>query len=394
MGVRSERAGRTHLLVVTVAVAAWIALFCSYQLGWDLFWDLRSYHAAAVVTEAGGDPYDVEVLDQAVPRNVRHPYVYPPWTLVPLRLLAHLDYGTLVLIHGALVGICLALFTAILVRGLSIPPARALLVLAFGFGASAWIGLRSGNVQIATSLLCLVGVYRAEHAGRWGVAAPIGLATAVKLQPGLLLLTATAAGSWRPTRPALLVAVTLACLLLGPFVIDPGAQARFFDVLNSMDERGVLSPSTWNVLRGIGEELGLPVDAQWIVYLLVASALGLVGIKVLLRSSGTTAARLALTLSTYAICLPRWKDYAGILIVPAALAVWPDRPRLGTIWLVLLIAPIPAFADRLDGLGRAVLSYWSWYLLLTTWILSLRACLRSSPIEDATASTEKAFFGD
>jgi hypothetical protein len=232
--------------------------------------------------------------------------------------------------------------------------------------------LVNGNVHLFLVGLLTVawlGIRRADAApdhpaGDAAIGIALGIATVIKLFPGLLLLWLALRGRWRAVGWAVSAALALALVTLPITGLEPWAQypTVLVNMSAPIDTSAALSPVTW-----LAPLLGFDV-AKWLVWGLVALAVvWLAG-----RSNGSLAAERVGFAATAVLALAAtpalWTHYLSVLVVPLLLALASGvAPALLGLAYVLLSAGYQA------ALGDAV--WVTVRLLPTLGVLVLLAAL-------------------
>jgi alpha-1,2-mannosyltransferase len=128
-------------------------------------------------------------------------------------------------------------------------------------------GVQLGQVDLFVALLAFVDVVAQRP--RWPRGVLLGVATAVKLTPGLFLVHLAATRQWRVLANALL---TLAVCWGTAALVLPGATADFFfrGVMFDTTRVGDAAKSINQSLHGLVLRLGLPAPGVWWVLLSAA----------------------------------------------------------------------------------------------------------------------------
>ncbi|HEX5741805.1 MAG TPA: glycosyltransferase 87 family protein [Pilimelia sp.] len=279
----------TAVAVLAVAVAGFLAL----TLWWNHWFDLHVYHGAMRHwVREGGQLYDY------VKPGSRYGFTYPPFAAYVMAPLAFVPAP--LLIAASVLGSALA---ARAVLGRLLGPFGDRLgqprwwVLTVGLLLLAALEPVRETVTFGQVNLLLLGVVAADllllvaRDSRWaGVG--IGLATAVKLTPGVFLVYLLVTRRWR----ALGVATgTAAAATLLPGALTPDtARAYWTDAVWNTDRIGVLTYASNQSLQGLVARLDPPHPNRLLWLVLVAAAVGYWAWRVS-RPDCDVAAGLALT---------------------------------------------------------------------------------------------------
>jgi alpha-1,2-mannosyltransferase len=239
---------------VVAALAALTAAFLAVATVRHGFFDLRVYHGAVNLwVHGGGDLYDY------VNPGTRYGFTYPPFAALTMLPLAYLGWHTAI---GISIVLAVAA-SAVLLWWLVDPVARRhgwVRWFAFAIGAcllAAFEPIREtvtfGQVNLLMLLLVLADLrWLVARDSRWaGVG--VGLATAIKLTPGIFIAYLLIVRRWRAAAVASGTAV-VATLLAGLLV---PAESRVFwaEALWNTDRIGVFAYVSNQSLRGLVSRL-------------------------------------------------------------------------------------------------------------------------------------------
>jgi alpha-1,2-mannosyltransferase len=331
-----SRADGRRLAIVAGLVIA-VSAFLSVAATRHGFFDLRVYHGAVNYwVHDGGEIYDY------LKPNSKYGFTYPPFAALIMVPLAYLGW------HGAIVVSVAAsvLATAVVLWWLVDPVARRegwtrWFALAVALcAAAAFEPVREtvnfGQVNllllalVAGDLLRLVG--RDGRPSRWaGVG--IGLATAVKLTPGIFVLYLLVTGRWRAAATAIGTAAGVT-LLAG--ALAPDASREFWtSALWNTDRVGSLAFVSNQSLHGVVARLNPdhPSTPLWLA--LVAAALAVWVVRARrAAAAGDEATGLAVTGIIGCLVSPVtwvhhlvWLLPALVLLVDNGLAAPPGSQR-------------------------------------------------------------------
>lgn len=285
------------LFVLTVSGIVWSA-------GSTLGYDFQAYAGAAQRILDGQRLYD-PAIDVAGGFAI---YLYPPpfaLAIVPLAIIG----GQMA------VAIWTALMVASVLAGVAVlPVARSVRWLVLLLGALDWplvYSIKLGQVGPILFLLFAIGWRWIDRPGRLGSA--IGLATLVKVQPGLLLGWAALTGRWRAIAAAVVIvsgAAVLATIVTGtqPWLDYPALLGR------------VNSPLTTphNFTPGaIAFQAGAPIAVAGALQIF-ATIGALAAVVIAARTMSAEASYLVAVTASQLISPLLWDHYAILLILPVA----------------------------------------------------------------------------
>jgi alpha-1,2-mannosyltransferase len=297
-------------------------------------------------------------------------------------------------------------------RSLWTPLAFAFLTVACTYLMPIRDQVRFGQVDILLVALCLADC--AARRPAWPRGMLIGLATAVKLTPGVFLIYLLVTGFGPGARPEqrrafLMAAFTAALLTLLPFTVIPADAADFwFRALLDPERLGSNAATTNQSMRGMLIRLYLPDAVTSLVWLALVAAVGWYGFRRARAAlaDGDAMTAVALTGLMAVLLSPvAWIHHlAWVVVVLGAIAGDgrdPVRVRVAAgVWLYYVVpipwwgvalkaAEIPALSPVLGkpvqnafGLGALGLVW-----LLGSWLPRRRATFRTFQTADAELST-------
>ena len=229
-------------------------------------------------------------------------------------------------------------------------------------------GLLLGQIGFMLTLLCYADVVVLHGRRPAGVA--IGLATAIKLTPGLFLVHFAVTRQWRALRNAVL---TIAACWGVAFVALPAATVTYFRhlMLDTTRMGSVVQPINQS-LNATVQRFGLPQPRLW--WLLLAAVVTAAGLDRARRAHDLGERRRAAVLVAMAMLLVSpvsWTHHA-IWLIPLFGLLLTDRrpgPRLLGVVAVLLAAPTRQLLG-LPGLGDGIMveGYVLLYLAALVWL--------------------------
>ena len=302
------------------------------------FGDLAVYVGSAGVVGAGGDLYGYRT-------EAGLPFTYPPFAALVAEPLARVPLP-LVQIAWIAATLAAALGVAVLamrpvVERLGLPVTTALLLVSTPVRSH----VRFGQVGLFLVLLVAADLLRRRAHKGWGV----GLATAIKLTPGIYIAWLLAAGRWSRLRAS--VAWAAAATLAGVLLLWPSSptwlsaalwdSSRFGrnDIPGNQSVRGML-------LRAFSDDAN--AERLWLVLAVVLVVVGIIGARRLELAGNRLAAVGTLAAASVAASPISWQHHLVWLSLPLAALVAAGRDRLAVAWAVVLIAPVTTLATRID----------------------------------------------
>ncbi len=289
------------------------------------FFDVGVYYGAVQHWLGGGDLYDY------LRPGTAYGFTYPPFAAVLMIPLAPLPW------HAA---IALSIMLNVVAGGLVIRwlvgGGRTWLVVALlcVFLAPVRDTVSFGQVNLVLLALVWWDLRRGPRAG-----VGIGLATAVKLTPGLFVLYLAVARRWR----AFLVAVaTAAAATLSAAAVSPAASRTFWtEALWNTGRVGDLAYVSNQSLRGVLARAGLP-GWCWVLAVIGVGALWMVRAR---RAAGAGDHTTGFALTGVATCLispVTWVHHL-VWLLPALYLAWRSgraRPLVGTAYVLLCTSAV------------------------------------------------------
>jgi alpha-1,2-mannosyltransferase len=373
------------LLAASAAPLAWHYLGSYPRELWQV--DLEVYREGARTLVTGRPLYG---LRTEAPQFL--PFTYPPFSALvalPLLLAPFLAMGWIwtavqLLLLWITVGIAFGEFLARF-------GARGRLVQGVLAAGCVWMlpvaeGIRFGQVNALIVALCLVDVARRDERFL-PRGALVGLATAVKLTPGVFWLHWAVARRWRVLLTS--VAAAAVATALTALVLPAQTAAYFTDALLDPDRLGPNAGTSNQSLRGTLLRVG-PADARlntllWLVLVAAVLVLGLAVSARLDRVGQPVAVVAAVGMVAFLVSPVSWVHHLhwGVVVVGALLGDGRSRARVAAAlaaaamlwmrlpwWGVALLAggEVPRWAGRLVQNSYSVFAVLAlaalWWLLL------------------------------
>lgn len=326
-------------------------------------WDLETYYYGARAFQEGKNPYDRDVVSAVAETPVRFRYVYPPHTLPVMAVLTHLPLREAFLLWLALKGVLICALFLVWMRILPemVDPVY-LLVAVLAFNGAILADLIAGNISLLEQVILWSGFLMLRR-NLTVSALLIAAASFFKVTYALfLVLPLIVPGERRGRAVTAGMIFVLAPLAISAFV-TPGLFQAFLSstgVVADPLERGDSNPSLFAFLLTAGDILhqstGLAVPAAVPVGLFVIHAIALVVVvwrclQVMRAAPGPDPVMDAVFLLTlaYPLCVPRFKDYSYILLIPAALSVLVRGTAVarGALLFILIVPTFTLFSELL-----------------------------------------------
>jgi hypothetical protein len=342
--------------------------------------DYASYHYAAVVASAGGDPYDVRALGAAAradgTRNGVHPFFYPPPFLLAFAPRAsmplHAGYLNWFLVDEA-AAIALASLLATLAWRWSAGLAGVACAVTFAMTAIPNNHVM-GQINLPVLLLAVAGFALAEGGRERVGGALLGAAAMAKMAPALFVGLWLLQRRWRPFAWACGTAVALGVASLA--VVGPDAQVHFYSQVLPGFSRGDYN--------GLAVGIDLPGNHSLPDWFDRAWPPG-PSPHLALSSMATNASRASglLALAVTAAGVGAWRG--------ARVDALAQANRFGAVAALTLLLPVITYEHHLVSLlpglvaaaaarARGRLPAWTSWLW---WVLAAVACAPWEPLRDA-----------
>ena len=336
IGLRGRR-----LAMVAAAVAAGTGLWQGWKIGPPSgLLDLQIYVGSARGWLQGGSLYDYH-------DGVHHlGATYPPIGPIFFALFKPMSAECREILWSALSLVALAATTWFAAEIAGVERARRVTWCLWAFAASVvtipvWLTLRQGQVNIVLWLLVVADVALVGRRSRWsGIG--IGLATAVKLVPGLFIVWLLLAGRRAAAGRAILAAA--AATALGWLLAPSDSRLYWTELIFNSDRIGRVDDNANNSLLGVVSRVIEPGHLRTGVWLAAAAAVVVVGLwrGVLAARRDDLLTATAVVGCAGALVSPiSWTHHLGFAVLAlAAFAARKPRPwavvALVAAWLVLV----------------------------------------------------------
>lgn len=318
--------GRAYALAAAVASLVYFVFRSSVVAAGNVQWDFQTYYAAAKAYAQGGNPYDLVDLSRAAGKTISLPYLYPPSVLYLFRPFCLLGYHDAYFLFFALkiaaLAILMLLWWKLFIREERHLPLFFILC-AFAYNGTILCDVVAGNVSTFEQLLIwsAMGFYLNRRVDLFCVL--VGLSALFKGVSLLLLLLPLLDRERRSAlRPVIVTAAGFVTVQLLSFAWQPVLYREFLSGVVSLDERGIVNPSSMALSRDCVEILFRRTG--WSIHGLAAALYGVwvsllaVAARIMVKRFGWCLGRkeaLFVFLFFYALILPRFKDYSYMLVI-------------------------------------------------------------------------------
>jgi alpha-1,2-mannosyltransferase len=261
----------TRRLLILVVLAASAAAVLWLAEARNHFFDLRVYDGAVTWwLRDGGMLYDWKRP------GTRYGFTYPPFAAMVMAPIAYLPFEVVLAVSSAATVLC----TTVLLWWLIAPRLRATgRPVWFVLGAALCLALAFepvretfsfGQVNMFLVILVAADLLHGLPRGRRWAGVGIGLATAVKLTPGVFILYLLITGRWRAAGTAIGAA---AAVTLGAAALAPEVSREFWTVaLWNTDRVGEIDIVSNQSLRGVVARLPLTGTGATVLWLALVVA--------------------------------------------------------------------------------------------------------------------------
>lgn len=273
------RATRIVMVVLPVTLAAFASWIFGEGIGQHHNqFDLRLYYDAINYWQAGHDLFSYSQPD---PVNISLGFTYPPIAALLMSPMGLFSYPVVLVISLAAIIACGAMFAYLVLRERIRLPKPLMFAVAGVATAAAFTlepfrqTLSFGQINIYLALLVVFDLLVLGRRGSRWTGVGIGLATAIKLTPGIFIIYLLVIGRWRAALTAIgtVIGVNLVSAL-----IAPSETWRYFTSLMWETSRvGFLDTTTNQSINGLLARLDAPFAPDRLPWLVLAAAVLVVG---------------------------------------------------------------------------------------------------------------------
>jgi hypothetical protein len=359
-------------------------------------WDVGVYHWGGRAFAHGASPYGVI---PGAPEYLH--FVYPPLLAAVFSPLAPLKLSAAKVVWLALKllafwGTVRIWRRATGVERIAVPP---IFFFTFAFGSAALVDVTAGNIAIFEQCILWIGFAALLARRPWIFVVCVVLAAQFKLTPvfflGLLLVV-----DERPRWAHFLGGTALFVAVTGSnLVLLPDQTREFLSGVSALNERGWGDPSTLGVMQDLVDQLRglrvpLPAATAHVLYLAAVVAVFAYTVRWwrAQRAAGSLdrVVVVLVTLTVYALVMPRMKDYSYVALLPVAWYVLAG-PQALTASLAILAVLIPRPLPQLKLWLPMVPQPYTYAPLLAALVLwSILTALPKSGIEERDDGAEPA----
>ncbi|TMR23802.1 DUF2029 domain-containing protein [Nonomuraea zeae] len=324
------------------------------------------------------------VYDYFTPAPQLLPFTYPPIAAMLAVALAEMSWSTAQWVWTAGIFVALAVTVGFAFRPAlrkHVPWVFAFLMIACTYLMPIRDQVRFGQVDILLVALCLADCVAKRP--WWPRGFLIGLATAVKLTPGVFLIYLLVTRQWRTLAMAVFAAAVLTLL---PFAVIPQDAADFwFSALLDPERLGANAATTNQSIRGMLIRLYMPdllTSAIWVVIVAVVGWYGFRGARDAYEAKDPITAVALVGLMAVLLSPVAWIHHLAWVVVVLGAIVGdgrdPVRLRVAAgVWLFYVV-PVPwwgvsLIAAKIPGVslvfGKIVQNGFGLGALVLVWLL-------------------------
>lgn len=302
----------------------------------DQLADLKVYLGANNLARAGGNLYDYHAANG-------DPFTYPPFAGLLLTPLTWLPVSFVETLWTAATFAAVVSLAAILLRALGLPASLAgwrpwSLATVLLLSAPVQSNIRFGQVSLFLALAVFAGLLAARCT--WGAVA-VGLATSIKLTPGIFMADLLIARRWRLLGTTLLVLVLSAA---AAWFWQPQASSRFWtEALYQTSRIGDLTQTGNQSIYGVLGRSAMGsswLQPTWLAMSAVVAAAGLYQAQRLRRGGQRAEALVVLGLVSVAVSPVSWVHHQVWIVLAAIYVVRGSGQRWRVIGALLYVVMV------------------------------------------------------
>ena len=377
----------------------------------DLQWDFKIYYYAGKAYDQGLDPYVRDNLVQASGKKFWLHFVYPPLTLAFLKFLPKVDFETgckiwlilKVLSLAALVFVWKRFFLRNTSLLLMIP------ITLFAFDAAVFTDFKAGNISVFEQLFVWSALVALLKNRKMPFVLLILACSMFKISLAtfmFLLIALESPQKWRWLAAGLSCVAVIAA---ANYFLMPQLFHSFMSNLQFLGERAenlnFSMLAFWeDFFTSIGFIKRLEIDMYlaYIGYALTSIAVAFISIQSYIRfrnrgDKNNIVFTILFFCCTYALIMPRLKNYSYILLIPALLYLFSYIKTQRFVYLLIPLVLIPVSTPLLES--RTVDQFFLYYplfLVFVIWLYFNSACNETAGMKIAADSTveTRGFAGD
>ncbi|MCO5998559.1 glycosyltransferase 87 family protein [Actinoallomurus rhizosphaericola] len=348
----AERRTKREIAMVVAGLAIVVAAVGPLALHWltnapdQRMVDLDVYRSGGQAVLRGAPVYDFMTQPPQL-----LPFTYPPFAVLLAVPLAFLPWAAAQWVWAGLILLALTVTVRYAFRGLLqrfpawAPVLTGVLVAICAYPMPLRDQFRFGQVDVFLVAMCVADC--AAPRTRWPRGLLVGLATAIKLTPGVFVVYFLVTGR---RREAVNAVVGAAVATLGTFLVLPADSADYwFGALFDSERLGSNTATTNQSIRGMLLRAYLPSPVVAALWLACAALIAYVGFRAARRAAqaGDEIGAVAIT------------GLVGVLVSPVS---WIHH----LAWLVVVLGALAGTGRDRKGLALAA-GVWLFYVLTIPW---------------------------
>ncbi len=336
--------------------------------------DFKIYYYTAKAFKDGLNPYSGASINREAGFDLKTIYRYAPYSIYIFRPLVEFDYDTACAIYLWL-KIILLMGLFYIWQKFFIKEKSGMIFMIFfiaGFHSAVYIDLKVGNISIIEQFLIWTGLYFFTQKKHAAFSAFIIAASMVKFWPILILFAYLAEGGWKNLRRLAASFAVFAFIQAVLYLLMPALYPNFINNSPIGESGGAINPSSFMFIRdffaGSGASGGITfisaaVYIAWAVFCIAAAVFA-----VNRNKDNNILGRIYFILLTYALIVPRMKDYSFILLLPVAyyFTIQALKSKFSMLALVLFSVNMICFFSP-----QLLCGYYYLMAMLVIWVFGL-----------------------
>lgn len=359
------------LLLFLCAVSLFFFLRDRNIIGLHNQWDFRTYYVSTKTFESGLDPYnnkDVNYINNTpyiIPSAQTYPY--HPFTFPYFQIFTRFSYPQALKIY--MLYNLLLIFLLIYLWKIFLFPEKLnvlifLMILLFSFNSAIFRGLTAGNPAFFESTIIWLALIALMKEQRFIFLILISIISFFKGTPLILtFMFFFLPAKQKNIQIFLLFLTTFITIWLSPLWFAPQMFRNFWAYASNVREIGIINPCFYALAQDLLQIIA--INTRWIINGVYGIwILGIFSIYIfLIRGLNWKENKLMIvlfTLLTYALIVPRFKDYAYIQLLPVAYFLTIKHPGLLFLYLFEVLSEgikLPSLIREYNPFFSAVVSW-------------------------------------
>lgn len=370
--------------------------FCIYNVYYlfekkDVFqWDFKTYYYSAKAFLYGSNPYDIGQLSDAAGEGLKQHYAYSPmsnWFFAPFTILSFpAAYNLYLILKIAVLILLILLWRKHFLDGKT--DILFYVFVVFGFSSAVYLDFRSGNISVFEQAVIWLSFYFLLKNKNIYFCLLIVLVSLFKLTPILFLALLPILGRKHRWSALGISVCAFLSLLFVNYLIWPGLFVNWIHNALSFVEEGSINPTTFSMMRELtllilqAPKSSLSLVVALFTYGIIVLAVATVSWILIRRiknqdNSVYEMTILFLTCVTFAIVIPRFKDYSYILLIPPSYFIIRKGIKSYFALIIVLILSRDVYFESGVPIANFLWEYYNVFLMYLIWGLFLVAYWRS-----------------